>query len=174
MKKYILIPLGAVFLAGCAGQSESSKTKAVFAPPVEKIGGQKSGVSSEKTAKPPAAPVSEEVVEAAPPRPLPPPPTASSKNISQANKLTAKARQAYHRGDYETAERLVKESMVIFPFLAAANVIMGKILLIKGSATHDQHLVDSARLMFEMARAIDPDAREAEILLGLFTHENPE
>ena len=69
---------------------------------------------------------------------------------------------------------MLKESITIFPFLAQAQLTLGKIFLIKGSAARDIALLNSARLMFEMARAIDPGQAEIQTLLELFTVQYPE
>jgi hypothetical protein len=79
----------------------------------------------------------------------------------------------YRNGSYGEAEQLLKQAMALYPFVAEGNLTLGKIFLIRGSATRDPALIDSARLMFEMARAMDGDAREADLLLELF-HTVPE
>jgi hypothetical protein len=52
--------------------------------------------------------------------------------------------------------------------LPEATLVLGKILLIRGAAARDPALLASARLMFEMARALDPSLREPVVLLELF------
>ena len=52
--------------------------------------------------------------------------------------------------------------------MARANLVLGKVLLIRGAAARDQVMIDSARLMFKMALSIDPELREADVLLSLF------
>ena len=89
--------------------------------------------------------------------------------MTKANRLLERGMVAYRRGDYDRAEGFLKEAMTIYPFLPEANLALGKILLIRGSATRDMSLINSARLMFEMARALDPKLREPELLLQLFT-----
>ena len=91
----------------------------------------------------------------------------AQKKIKQAKKL-------YSTGNYDQAETLLKESITTFPFLAQAQLTLGKIFLIKGSAARDMALLNSARLMFEMARAIDPGSAEVQTLLELFTTQYPE
>ena len=63
---------------------------------------------------------------------------------------------------------MLKESVTLYPFVAQANLLLGKVFLIRGSAARDLSLIHSARLMFEMAHALDASLREAEILLDLF------
>ena len=97
-------------------------------------------------------------------------PSSDPKDILRAKKLVEKGVRLYHVGEYDAAETTLKEAMTIYPFLAEANLTMGKILLVKGSATRDRSLIDSSRLMFEMARALDPSLKESELLLDLFHH----
>jgi tetratricopeptide (TPR) repeat protein len=91
-----------------------------------------------------------------------------------AQKKIKRAKKLYSTGEYDKAEILLKESITAFPFLAQAQLTLGKIFLIKGSATRDMALLNSARLMFEMARAIDPGQAEVQTLLELFTVQYPE
>lgn len=91
-----------------------------------------------------------------------------------ARKKIKRAKKLYGSGDYDEAEKLLKESITTFPFLAEAQLALGKIFLIKGSAARDIALLNSARLMFEMAAAIDPAHAEVQTLLELFTTQYPE
>ncbi len=75
---------------------------------------------------------------------------------------------AYRNGDYDQAEGLLKEAVTLYPFMPEASLALGKILLLRGSATRDRALINNARLMFEMARALKPDLREVKELLELF------
>ena len=93
---------------------------------------------------------------------------------AKAKKLIHRGRNLYAKGDYERAEALLKEAMVLYPFFAEANLLLGKIFLIRGSAARDRVMIDSARLMFEMARALDPEMREPTVLLELFSVLPPE
>ncbi len=107
----------------------------------------------------------------APPRPVPGVPTApppETREVARARQLVDQGLRLYRQGDYEKAEVALKEAMTLYPFLADANLALGKIFLIRASATRDLATMNSARLMFEMARAIDPAAREADVLLELF------
>ena len=61
----------------------------------------------------------------------------------------------------------LKKSISLYPFIPMANILLGKIFLIRGSATRDYTLINNARLMFEMARALEPDSAESETLLEL-------
>lgn len=95
--------------------------------------------------------------------PKPPP-----RELQRARRLVERGLQAYGRGEYTLAEKWLKEAIVLYPFLPAANLALGKVFLIRGSAERDLALINSARLMFEMARAVDPNQTEPEILLQLF------
>ena len=88
--------------------------------------------------------------------------------MAEAKKRLKKARRLFGRGDYERAEVLLKEAITIFPFVPEANLLLGKIFLIRGAANRDLMMMDNARLMFEMARAMEPDNREISTLLELF------
>ncbi|MBI3179775.1 MAG: hypothetical protein HYZ27_08945 [Deltaproteobacteria bacterium] len=88
--------------------------------------------------------------------------------MARARELVAQGDLCYRKGDYGCAESALKQAITAYPFVAEANVLLGKIFLIRGSASRDRTLLESARLMFEMARAIDPELREAQVLLDLF------
>ena len=92
----------------------------------------------------------------------------------KARKKIKRAQKLYNMGEYDKAEALLKESITLFPFLAQAQLTLGKICLLKGSAARDIALLNSARLMFEMAGAIDPGLAEVQTLLELFTVSYPE
>jgi tetratricopeptide (TPR) repeat protein len=89
--------------------------------------------------------------------------------INNAFALAKQGEQSYRNGQYEEAEKLLKEALSKYPFLASANLLLGKILLLRASASRDMDMMQSARLMFEMANTLDPSLREAKILLELFT-----
>ena len=90
------------------------------------------------------------------------------REVAKAQKLVQTGLRLYRRGHYGRAQAKLKEALVIYPFLPKANLALGKILLIRGSAKRDRALMNSAKLMFEMAAALDPEAREARTLLELF------
>jgi len=94
--------------------------------------------------------------------------------VARARTLVDEATKHYRAGSYDKAESALKEAIALYPFLADANLLLGKVFLLKGSALRDVGMVSSARLMFEMAHNIDPTLREAELLLDLFTHEPSE
>lgn len=109
--------------------------------------------------------------------PIPPPkqaPPLDPKAATKAKKLIQRARSLYSKGEYDRAEIAIKEAITMHPFLAEANLLLGKIFLIRGSATRDRAMINSARLMFEMARALDPELREPAVLLELFLAAPPE
>jgi TolA-binding protein len=113
---------------------------------------------------PPAAPSELAPAE----HPKPPPGVPDSHEVTQARRLVEQGARLYRQGDYDKAEVALKEAMTLYPFLSEANLVLGKIFLIRASATRDLTMMNSARLMFEMARALDPQAREADALLQLF------
>ena len=92
-------------------------------------------------------------------------------DIRQAKILLTQSQDYYRKGDYFEAEGLLKESITIYPFLASANLMLGKIYLIRGSAVRDPILLENARMMFEMAKALEPTAKESDMLLELFQYE---
>jgi len=85
--------------------------------------------------------------------------------------MVHRGRELYERGAYQEAEEALIEAISLHPFLPQANLVLGKVLLIRGSAARDRALLNGARLMFEMARAIDPKLREPALLLRLFSAE---
>lgn len=109
-------------------------------------------------------------------RPAKPPPKPAKieplpihpEDIRKARSLVDRGLTAYRRGMYDKAEAALKEAIGRYPFMAEANLALGKIFLIRGSAQRDMALIQSARLMFEMARAMDPSLREVTVLLELF------
>jgi tetratricopeptide (TPR) repeat protein len=88
--------------------------------------------------------------------------------LREAQELLKQGLAAYHIGAYDEAENLLKRSITLYPFLAPANLALGKIFLLKGAANRDEALIQSARLMFDMAHNIDPSLREPKVLLELF------
>lgn len=111
---------------------------------------------------PAAEPVSAPVSEPSTPEPDP-------KLVSHAQALAAEGERHFRKGNYDAAEASLKKAITVYPFVAEANLTLGKIFLIKGSATRDVALIQSARLMFELAHQIDPKLSEPVLLLELFT-----
>jgi hypothetical protein len=103
---------------------------------------------------------------------VPPPP--SPEIIAKAKQLAKQGLESYRDGEYDKAETLLKSAITVYPFMADANLTLGRIFLIRGSATRDRTLIAGARMMFEMARAIDPNLREAQVLLDLFREAPPD
>lgn len=93
---------------------------------------------------------------------------ADPRVVAEAQELFKQGLAAYHVGAYDEAEQLLKRSLTIYPFLAPANLALGKIFLLRGAANHDESMIESARLMFDMAHNIDPSLREPVVLLELF------
>lgn len=97
-----------------------------------------------------------------------PPPGPDAKVLAEAQTYLSTGLAAFQRGDYEAAEVALKTAITLHPFLAQAHLTLGKVWLVRGAANKDYALVDNARLMFEMARAIDPALAEAGLMLDLF------
>jgi TolA-binding protein len=97
----------------------------------------------------------------------PAPPTATPDEIARARALVDRGVKLYREGQYAQAEDVLKQGITLYPFMADANLVLAKILLIRASATKDMTLYTNARLMLEMARALDPSSREVEQLLEL-------
>jgi tetratricopeptide (TPR) repeat protein len=95
-------------------------------------------------------------------------PVLSEADIQEARALVEEAHGAYGEGDYAGAEKFLRQAIAIYPFLMEANLLLGKIFLIRGSANRDYELINNARLMFEMARALEPNLAESSALLDLF------
>ena len=95
-------------------------------------------------------------------------PATDPKLVAEATELLHRGVYAYQLGEYDEAEQALKRSITIYPFLAPANLALGKIFLLRGAATRDEALIESARLMFDMAHNIDPSLREPVMLLELF------
>ena len=93
-------------------------------------------------------------------------------DIRQAKILFTQSQDYYRKGAYFEAEGLLKEAITIYPFLAPVNLMLGKIYLIRGSAIRDPILMENARMMFEMAKALEPNSKESEMLLELFQYED--
>ncbi len=142
-------------LLACAGQGMST-------PPAPTATGPQ-GLSNQRVF------MSAQGVAPAPTHTISPPTSrASPDDIARARALVAHGDLCYRKGDYTCAENALQQAITAYPFVAEANVLLGKIFLIRGSASRDRTLLESARLMFEMARAIDPELREAQVLLDLF------
>lgn len=94
-------------------------------------------------------------------------PKSSNAEVARARQLVEQGMKLYAQGEYDKAEEVLKRGIEIYPFMADANLALAKILLIRASATKDMTLYTNARLMLEMARALDPNLREVEQLLEL-------
>ncbi|MEM6957835.1 MAG: tetratricopeptide repeat protein [Myxococcota bacterium] len=112
--------------------------------------------------------------EAPPPEPKPvlaepePTPAPDPKIVAEAERLYASGVALFRQGRYDEAELQLKQALNVYPFMASANLTLGKVFLIRGAAERDEVMIDSARLMFKMAVSIDPELREATVLLSLF------
>ena len=123
--------------------------------------------------KPPRIPFSEKPQAIQPIKKAPPSVKVIIVEPSDADRINAltlvkSANKAYAAGDYVEAESLLKNAISLYPFVPMANLLLGKIFLIKGSASRDYTLINNARLMFEMARALDPKMAETSTLMELF------
>ena len=161
LRRFYIIAICSVALGACSPSAQVQK--AVQASP-------QSQKSQESRIVLPKTPPAQKVLKKKPRRV----PETDPQLAIVAQKKIKKAKKLYSTGQYDEAERLLKESITIFPFLAQAQLTLGKIFLIKGSAARDIALLNSARLMFEMAQAIDPGEAEVQTLLELFTVQYPE
>jgi tetratricopeptide (TPR) repeat protein len=101
-------------------------------------------------------------------RPAPLPSQPSKQDIRRATSLYRTAETHYEAGRYAQAEHLLKRAIVLHPFGAAIKILLGKVFLIQGSAKKNMTLLNSAKLMFQMANALAPELQEAKTLLELF------
>lgn len=112
-----------------------------------------------------AAPVPEASTSLSEPEATPEPDPATK---ARALARFEKGQELFRQGRYDEAEVELKEALNLYPFMAPANLVLGKVFLIRGAAVRDEVMIDSARLMFKMALSIDPALREANVLLSLF------
>ncbi len=103
------------------------------------------------------------------PEPTPEPDPATK---AKAQALYEEGQELFRQGRYDEAEMELKEALNLYPFMARANLALGKVFLIRGAAVQDEVMIDSARLMFTMALSIDPSLREADVLLSLFKNRD--
>lgn len=156
--------LAGLWLAGCAAEGPGSAAAPPRPAPAQAPRVQQPAKPTAASAAPPAAAARQ---SPAPAKPAGPPPI-DPKVVSEAQAHLGRGLKAFQRGEYDEAEQQLKAAMTLYPFFAQANLALGKIFLIRGAAGKDYGLISSARLMFEMARALDPAMREPEILLDLF------
>ena len=152
----LLIACVASFFAGCLSPLPSDGAS-VLAPASTPFSSVSTHDSVAFTARPSADRRRAAITE---PRPS---------EIEEARVLILQAHTVYLQGDYDGAEVKLKRAVTLYPFVADGYLLLGKIFLIRGSATRDYSLLNNARLMFEMARAMDPSLIETEQLLTLFT-----
>ena len=88
--------------------------------------------------------------------------------LNEAERQYALAKGHYREGKYHQSEKILKECLLLNPFLAKANLLLGKLFLLRSAGSKDKSLLESAKFMFEMALRNDPTLREAQTLLGLF------
>ena len=93
--------------------------------------------------------------------------------LNEALKLTSEGRRSYLEGRYDNAERVLKDALLFYPFLPEARLLLAKVLLVRGAAGRDLATLKLAKLMLEMALAMQPDLEEATQLLELFRNELP-
>ncbi|MBN1960864.1 MAG: hypothetical protein JW841_07950 [Deltaproteobacteria bacterium] len=97
-------------------------------------------------------------------------PEATSINnddIAKAHVLYEQGNNLYREGKYEQAEAILNQAITLNPFMADANVLLAKILLMRTSASRDASLYMQARLMLEMAKSLKPNDTEIDVLLEL-------
>lgn len=138
-------------LGGCTARGDGRAQEPVRVEPV--------------VTRPPARTVEPRRPPVAPAQP--PPPSATPEEIARARALVDRGVKLYREGQYAQAEDVLKQGITLYPFMADANLVLAKILLIRASASKDMTLYTNARLMLEMARALDPSSREIEQLLEL-------
>jgi tetratricopeptide (TPR) repeat protein len=157
-----------VLLAGCASSASREARSgmglalAPGAPQPIPVNATAGAVSATGSGRQPGARVSAVEVRRSP------------AEIARAKALVVKGVELYRDGEYTQAEESLKQAIEIYPFMAQANVVMAKILLIRASATKDMTLYANARLMLEMARALDPSSREIAELLELIRQPTTE
>lgn len=164
-------------LAACAGPAARRGTKSGVAPGSTAAGALATpGASGDRAPKQALAPVASSPASgAASSKAAAPAPSAfDPREIERARALVDQGVRLYRQGDYGQAEELLKQAITIYPFMAEANLVLGKILLIRASASKDVALLTNARLMLEMARALDPGSRETVLLLELFQQPTAE
>ena len=99
--------------------------------------------------------------------------TLNDQDLAMGLELTGKGRAAYFDGDYDAAERSLKDALLVYPFLPEARLLLAKVLLVRGAAGRDLATLKLAKLMLEMALAMQPDLLEATQLLELLSSELP-
>ena len=97
------------------------------------------------------------------------PEKVDQKLIKQVNLAVDTAWQMYRRGDYEGALQQLTKSLAVYPLVSKANVLLGKIYLVKACAKPDEAWLPRARELFTMATELDPSDTEAKLLLQLTT-----
>lgn len=99
--------------------------------------------------------------------------TLNDQDLAMGLELTGKGRASYFDGDYDAAERSLKDALLVYPFLPEARLLLAKVLLVRGAAGRDLATLKLAKLMLEMALAMQPDLLEATQLLELLSSELP-
>lgn len=94
--------------------------------------------------------------------------STSPRQAAQAKAALARGLLAYHRGDYASAARALKQAILWQPFLAPAHLALGKIYLLEGLAADDDRRLVKGRRLVEMAQRLDPTLTEAAVCLLLF------
>ena len=94
--------------------------------------------------------------------------TLGAAELDEALRLTEDGRRSYLDGRYDNAERVLKDALLLYPFLPEARLLLAKVLLVRGAAGRDLATLKLAKLMLEMALAMQPDLAEAVKLLELF------
>ena len=97
--------------------------------------------------------------------------TLGAAELDEALRLTEDGRRSYLDGHYDNAERVLKDALLLYPFLPEARLLLAKVLLVRGAAGRDLATLKLAKLMLEMALAMQPDLQEAVQLLELFRNE---
>ena len=99
--------------------------------------------------------------------------TLNDQDLAMGLELTGKGRAAYFDGDYDAAERSLKDALLVYPFLPEARLLLGKSSLGSWSGRTRFGDLKLAKLMLEMALAMQPELLEATQLLELLSSELP-
>jgi tetratricopeptide (TPR) repeat protein len=159
-----------VLLLACA-----SSTKTIIAPEARATATPATvkAIADPPPSPTPAAPVTPPVV-AEVPRATTDAAVTNDADIAKARVLFEQGNSLYREGKYEQAEYHLNLAITLYPFMADANVVLAKILLMRASASRDAALYTQARLMLEMAQSLNPNDHEIDELLKLVRRPNTE
>ncbi len=155
------------FVASCASSSPAKVGAAPAAPPSTSTEQRRQAAA--KAPRPePAAKASNAAPAPTPSKPSALPDGPDPALVARAQAIAAAGVRLYREGEYDAAEKALNQALALHPFLPEANLMLAKILLMRGQANSDDKLLASAKRMLEMALSLDPSLREAAKLLELF------